>query len=208
MTVGRAAAGGCKTGAMSTPGEVPELVSRALRDSLRGGWQQTTRHESGRLLATLAASRTGTIAEIGTGSGAGVAWLRTGAPTATRVVCVEQDAEQAARAAECLVSSDIEVLVGGCETLRAHAPFTLLYCNRSVAEVIGIELVHELVAPGGIVVVDDFLPGGDLNQGSEWSWGQIGAVDPLRQAWLSDERFTSTEVGVAGDVSVVIATRR
>ena len=193
---------------MSTPDEVPELVSRALRDSLSGGWQQTTRHESGRLLATLAAARTGTVAEIGTGSGAGVAWLRSGARPETRVVCVERDPQQAERAAQALHDPTIEVLVGGCEVLREHGPFSLLYFNRGVAETVGQDLAWELVEPGGMVVVDDFLPDVAGPHATEWACSQVASVDPLRQAWLCDQRFTSTEVSVAADVSVVIATRR
>ncbi|GAA1396326.1 O-methyltransferase [Luteococcus peritonei] len=193
---------------MSTPDQVPELVSRALRTSLSSGWQQTTRHESGRLLATLAASRRGIVAEIGTGSGAGVAWLRSGAPASTRVVCVEQDPQQAERAAQALAGAEIDVLVGGCEVLRRHAPFSLLYFDRGVAETVGLDLAWELVADGGMVVVDDFLPDTKAGRSTEWSCTPMAAADPVRQDWLSDARFTSTEVSVAADVSMVIATRR
>ena len=33
-------------------------------------------------------------------------------------------------------------------------------------------------------------------------------MDTLRQEWLSDERFTSVDVMVAEDTSVIIAVRR
>ena len=74
---------------------MPDLVRRALRMSLERGYVQTSRSETGRLLATLAATRTGTIAECGTGCGVGAAWLRTGAPKATRVITAELDPELA-----------------------------------------------------------------------------------------------------------------
>ena len=35
-----------------------------------------------------------------------------------------------------------------------------------------------------------------------------GRVDSLREEWLSDERFTTAEVMVASDASVLIATKR
>ena len=56
---------------MSAPVEVPELVARALDLSRRRGFITSTRSETGRLLAALAASRTGTLAELGTGCGVG-----------------------------------------------------------------------------------------------------------------------------------------
>ena len=59
------------TAGMSAPPELPELVLRALRMSLQRGYVQASRTETGRLLATLAATRTGTIAECGTGCGVG-----------------------------------------------------------------------------------------------------------------------------------------
>lgn len=188
---------------MSTPVDVPPLVSRALQNSLETGWVQTTRNESGRLLATLAASRTGTVAEAATGSGAGVAWLRSGAPEGTRVVCVETSAERAERARATLSGSDVEVLDGGCEELRRRAPFSLLYMSKRVAQEAGRDLAHSLVEPGGMVVVDDFFPS------QQWPpCDETGQVDQLRQGWLLDERFTSQEVSVAPDVSLVIAVRR
>ncbi|MEL4357423.1 MULTISPECIES: O-methyltransferase [unclassified Luteococcus] len=187
---------------MSTPDEVPELVSRALHQCLLTGWLQTTRNETGRLLATLAAGREGTIAEASTGGGAGVAWLRSGAPQSTHVVCVEQDPERAEQARQTLQGADVEVLDGGCETLRARGPFSLLYLSRRTAELISRDLAWQLVEPGGVVVIDDFDPS------PGWPPREVtGAIDTLRQGWLSDERFTSSEVAVAPDLAVVLATK-
>lgn len=188
---------------MSTPDQVPELVSRALHQCLVTGWLQTTRNETGRLLATLAAGREGTIAEASTGGGAGVAWLRSGAHPDTHVVCVEKDSKRAERARRTLEGTDVEVLDGGCETLRARAPFSLLYLSRSTAEQLSRDLAWQLVEPGGVVVIDDFEPS------HQWPPRDFcGAIDTLRQDWLSDERFISSEVAVAPDLAVVLATKR
>ena len=35
-----------------------------------------------------------------------------------------------------------------------------------------------------------------------------GRVDALRESWLTDERFTTAEIMVATDASVLIATKR
>ncbi len=50
---------------VSAPAEVPEIVSSTLDLSRQRGFITSIRNETGRLLATLAASRTGTLAELG-----------------------------------------------------------------------------------------------------------------------------------------------
>ena len=55
----------CKSQPVSAPPELPPLVSAALSLSGRRGFVSATRNETGRLLATLAASRTGTLGEVG-----------------------------------------------------------------------------------------------------------------------------------------------
>ena len=49
---------------MSAPLELPTLVSRAFDVSRRSGYVSFCRNETGRLLATLAATKDGTLAEI------------------------------------------------------------------------------------------------------------------------------------------------
>ena len=60
----------------------------------------------------------------------------------------------------------------------------------------------DLVEPGGIVVIDDLVPC------QSWPPVSEGRVDVLREEWLTDERFTSAEVMVAPDTSVLLATKR
>ena len=47
---------------------LPTIVSRAFDVSRRAGYVSFCRNETGRLLAALAATRTGTLAEFGTGA--------------------------------------------------------------------------------------------------------------------------------------------
>jgi hypothetical protein len=64
------------------------------------------------------------------------------------------------------------------------------------------EKIVELLTEGGMIVLDDFTPCP--------SWPPLvgGRVDTLRLDWLSDERFTSVDVMVAEDTSVVIAVKK
>jgi predicted O-methyltransferase YrrM len=142
--------------------------------SLERGYVQTSRSETGRLLATLAATRTGTIAECGTGCGVGAAWLRSGAPKDTRVITAELDPELAHGVMAMFADDDIDVMHADWTSLAQHAPFSLIFLDAASAK----------------------------------TWPREDIIDLVRQEWLADERFTSVDVMVAEDTSVIIAVRR
>src|SRR4051794_41917582 len=85
---------------MSAPPDLPEIVQRAFDVSRKAGYVSFCRNETGRLLATLAATRGGVMAEFGTGCGVGTAWLRSGVRGDARIVTAELDARLADAAAE------------------------------------------------------------------------------------------------------------
>ena len=188
---------------MSAPPEVPAIVSRAFDVSLRAGYASFCRNETGRLLATLAATRGGTMAEFGTGCGVGTAWLRSGVRPGTQILSAELDADLATAAQDIFVDDpQVEVLAADWSTLRNKGPYSLLFLDPSVPQDASVEAVADLVEPGGMVVLDDFAPC------EIWPPITNGRVDTLREGWLSDERFTAVEVMVASDATVLVATRR
>lgn len=188
---------------MSAPPVLPEIVSRAFEVSRRAGYASFCRNETGRLLAALAATRTGTLAEFGTGCGVGTAWLRSGVPDGIRILSAELDADLATAAAEIFEDDDtVEVVSADWSTLRDRAPFTLLFLDANAPKDAGVDAVADLVDQGGIIVLDDFTPC------ESWPPVFAGRVDSLREEWLSDERFITAEVMVASDAAVLIATRR
>lgn len=191
-----------QTAGVSAPPELPELVLRALRMSLQRGYVQASRTETGRLLATLAATRTGTIAECGTGCGVGAAWLRSGAPKSTRVVTAEVDPGLAHGVMAMFADDDIDVIHADWSSLAGHAPFSLIFMDAASARGWSREEVAALLDEGGMLVVDDFVPC------ASWPPLRSGRVDDLRMAWLADDRFTSVDVMVAEDTSVLIAVKR
>ena len=109
-----------------------------------------------------------------------------------------------AKAADELFADDdrVEVLTGDWSALDEFAPFSLLFLDVREAKRAGIDLVADLLEPGGIVVLDDFTPW------ATWPPMYEGRVDTMREQWLTDPRFTAVEVMVADDASVLIATRR
>jgi predicted O-methyltransferase YrrM len=188
---------------MSAPPELPGIVTRAFDVSRRSGYASFCRNETGRLLAALAATRSGTLAEFGTGTGVGTAWLRSGMREGSRIVTAEVDPTLAEAAAEIFTDDEhVEVVAADWSTLLDKGPFALLFLDAREPKDSGADTVVDLVESGGVVVLDDFTPCA--------SWPPIfaGRVDVLREQWLTDERFTSVEVMVAPDASVLIATKR
>jgi predicted O-methyltransferase YrrM len=188
---------------MSAPPELPEVVTRAFAVSRKAGYVSFCRNETGRLLAALAATRDGTMAEFGTGCGVGTAWLRSGVRGDARIVTAELDAKLATPAAEIFVDDpQVDVLAADWSTLLDQGPFSLLFLDSGQPTEVGVDAIADLVEPGGIVVLDDFTPC------EQWPPIAYGRVDTLRERWLTDERFTTVEVMVASDASTLIATRR
>jgi predicted O-methyltransferase YrrM len=188
---------------MSAPPDLPDVVNRAFAGARKAGYVSFCRNETGRLLAMLAATRTGTMAEFGTGCGVGTAWLRSGVRGDVRIVTAELDAKLAT-AATAIFSDDpqVEVLEADWSTLLDKGPFSLLFLDAGQPTEVGVDAVADLVEEGGIVVLDDFVPC------EMWPPITGGRVDTLRERWLTDERFTAVEVMVAPDASTIVATKR
>ena len=188
---------------MSAPPDLPDVVRRAFDVSRKSGYVSFCRNETGRLLATLAATRTGTLAEFGTGTGVGTAWLRSGIRDESHILTAELDPKLAGAAAKIFVDDDkVEVLSADWSTLRDKGPFSLLFLDAREPKDGGPDAIVDLVEAGGVVVLDDFTPC------SSWPPVYEGRVDVLRENWLTDERFTTVEIMVAPDASVLIATKR
>jgi predicted O-methyltransferase YrrM len=188
---------------MSAPPDLPDVVSRAFAATRKAGYASFCRNETGRLLATLAATRDGTMAEFGTGCGVGTAWLRSGVRGDARIITAELDAKLAGAAAAIFADDpQVEVLSADWSTLLDKGPFSLLFLDSGEPTEVGVDSVADLVEAGGIVVLDDFTPC------EIWPPITYGRVDTLREQWLTDERFTAVEVMVAPDASAIVATKR
>lgn len=181
---------------------VPETVIAAERLAAEAGFTHSCLQEVGRLLAMAAAAKpTGVIAESGTGSGVGTAWLRSGLGPDARLVTVERDLPLAERAAALFADDPrVEVLTGDWRLLEAHAPFDVFFCDGGGKRE-DPERVVELLAPGGVLVMDDFTPA------ATWPPRFDGEVDELRVFYLCHPRLSAVEVLTTATTSAVVATR-
>jgi predicted O-methyltransferase YrrM len=118
------------------------MVSRALDLSRRRGFVSSSRVETGRLLAALAASRSGILAECGTGCGVGAAWLLSAATPGTRIVTAELDPDLAEAVTDMFAGQPtVEVVAGDWTSLYDYGPFSLLFLDVREAKASGTDVV-------------------------------------------------------------------
>ncbi|MFC8075372.1 O-methyltransferase [Streptomyces sp. NPDC057307] len=181
---------------------VPARVVAAERIASEAGFKKSCIPEVGRLLRLAAASKPdGVIAESGTGTGVGTAWLHSGLGAGARLLTVERD-EDLARRATAVFGDDerVDVLTGDWRLLERHAPFDVFFCDGG-GKRDDAQRVVELLAPGGLLLLDDFTPS------PHWPPRFEGEVDELRLFYLTHPALNATEVLTTPTSSTIIATR-
>jgi predicted O-methyltransferase YrrM len=164
--------------------------------------------EVGRLLAMLTAARPrGRFAEIGTGCGVGSAWIASALWPEAMFVSVETDEERAAAAGRLFEQlPNLRVLRGDWHVLLPpEGPFDLVFFDgghwKSGDVAAESERALELVAPGGVVVIDDMTP--EALWPEEWR----GRPDPARKFWLEDPRLRAVEIQTTPRTAAILATK-
>ena len=182
---------------------VPSRVVAAERVASELGFTWSCIPEVGRLLKLAAASKPhGVVAESGTGTGVGAAWLHSGLGVGARLVTVERDEELARRAAGVFADDDrVSVLTGDWRLLERHAPFDVFFCDGG-GKRDAQQQVIDLLAPGGILLLDDFTPS------PEWPPRFGGEIDELRLFYLTHPDLQATEILTTPSTSAVMAVRR
>lgn len=181
---------------------VPASVIAAERSAAEAGFTQSCTREVGRLLSAIAAAKpAGVIAESGTGAAVGTAWLHSALGPDARLVTVEHNPDLAARAARLFADDPrVEVLTGDWRLLEAHAPFDVFFCDGGGKRDDPARVV-DLLAPGGVLVLDDFTPA------PQWPPRFQGRLDELRLFYLCHPRLAAAEVLTTPTASAVVATR-
>jgi predicted O-methyltransferase YrrM len=179
---------------------LPPLVEKALALTERLGFEKSCRPEVGHLLRVLAAARgRERVAEIGTGTCVGAAWIVSALPPQVPFLTTEID-EKRVEAARALFAADenVRVLEGDWrELLPPEAPFDLLFydATKHLRPQADGELAAGLLTPGGIAVLDDLTPG-------------FAGPDPVRDFWLRHPDLAATEVLTTPESAAILAVRR
>jgi predicted O-methyltransferase YrrM len=172
----------------------PPLVEKALAAAARTGFTRSCSTETGRLLQVLAGARgRDRVAEIGTGSGVGSAWILSALDPDVAFFTVELDEDRAAAAADLLAEDPAATVLHGDwrEVLAEEAPFDLLFADGGRAKYDEDPL--RLLAPGGTLVLDDLTPG-------------YADPDPVRELWLAHPRIVAVELQVSSREAVIVGT--
>ncbi|MEU3652158.1 class I SAM-dependent methyltransferase [Streptomyces sp. NPDC032161] len=142
----------------------PPQLDGILADAARANFAMSCEDRTGSLLATLAASKPGGLfVELGTGVGAGAAWLTSGMDATARLITVEQDDDVQAIARRHLGDDPrIELVTADADTwLTEQEPgerFDFVYVDCRPGKYLRLPDLLALLKPGALYVVDDMLP--------------------------------------------------
>lgn len=185
------------------PGDIPLTVRAARIAAERLGFTSSCTDEVGRLLQVLASMfPEGSIGEIGSGCGAGTAWIVSGLAPGAQLVTIDNNPD-AVEAVQHQFGdhSSVEVLEGGWQFILQHGPFSMLFVDVSEAKDAGAEDVIDALAIGGLAIIDDLTPV------EFWPDEWKDKPDPVRERWLENPRLRSVEILVTPRSAVVLATR-
>jgi predicted O-methyltransferase YrrM len=171
--------------AYATLRSLPPLVASAVRlaDSL--GFDHSCAPEHGLLLSVLARGRNGgRIGETGTGCGVGLAWMVQATDAATSLVSIEVDRERA-EASSALFADypNVRVVHGDWTELVDYGPFDLLVPDgggkgKDPSIDYPLDPTEGWLAPGGTIVLDDFIQTENPGHPSTTSPANTGSAIP------------------------------
>ena len=172
--------------------------------------------ETGALLqvvASLAGAKR--ILELGTGYGYSTIWLGRALPPDGRLISMEHDAARAAIAREHIaqagLSDQVSVIVGDAARFLAKVagPFDLVFQDADKALYLtSYDRVIELLGPGGSLIADNVLWGGDVVPGYEGAAGHprdtVTAISSYNDRLAADIRLRTIFLPVGDGVAVSV----
>ena len=178
---------------------LPPLVADAIARARQSGFRLSCEQPVGRLLAVLAAHLPdgARVLELGTGTGAGTAWIVSGLlpRTDVTVTSVEKDPANAALAASGNWPSFVDLRHGDAlDVLAEGGTFDLIFADAPAGKHDGLDRTIAALHPHGLLVVDDMDPQPD------WADSLRAAQDKVRQQLLSAAGLTSAELAIGSGV--------
>jgi demethylmenaquinone methyltransferase/2-methoxy-6-polyprenyl-1,4-benzoquinol methylase len=185
--------------------DVPETVEQATRAAAAAGFAPSCDPGAGRLLSVLAAAvpRRGTILELGTGAGVGLAWIVAGlgGRIDVRVVSVELDPEVAGVAARNGWPDFVQLETGDAlEVLRGSNRWDLIFADAPGGKWYGLDETIDALEPGGVLLVDDMTPHEFVDDIHRTKTIEV------RERLLTDDRLAAVEIGWSS--GIIVCARR
>ncbi|WP_433608863.1 O-methyltransferase [Dactylosporangium sp. CA-139114] len=182
------------------------LVDAAYARAAANGFGQSCEPEVGRLLAALAAALPpgARVLEIGTGAGAGTAWIAEGLRPRTDVTVdsIEADPAVAAVAATGDWPPFVRLHVADALEFLATAPggYDLVFADAFGGKIEGLDRTVAKLHPRGTLVVDDMTPV------EGWPEDFRAKQDGVRRALLADPQLVTVEL--AHGSGMIVGVRR
>jgi predicted O-methyltransferase YrrM len=164
----------------------PDRLAAAETAAQRLGFGMSCDPMTGSLLATLAASKPGgRLLEIGTGVGAGAAWMLSGMDCSSHLTTIEIDPAVHAAAARVLAGDGrVDVVCADAASwLDCYdgPPIDLAFVDWRPGKFQQVDRLVDLLAPGGLYVVDDLL------WQTTWPADHPGRLAEFWKAWPRED---------------------
>ena len=184
---------------------IPDRVAAAQAAARDAGFELSCDPRVGELLSVLSAAvrHGGSILELGTGAGVGLAWIVAGLGDRTdvSVTSVEIDPQLVRVAASLDLPDYVDVLVAdGVDLLSAESRWSLIFADAPAGKWDGLDQTIAALDPGGILLVDDMTPPefvSDLHRNK---------TIEARETLLSDARLRSVEIDWASGLIMCART--
>jgi len=184
---------------------LPTIVAQAYARAEAAAFTLSCEPEVGALLSVLAAAVpvNGRVLELGTGVGAGLAWVvhGLGERADAEVVTIDLDADIQALAREPTWPAYVHFLVGdGAALVPTLGHFDLIFADAPGGKLFKLGRTLDALAPYGVLLVDDM----DLRRHTDPELK--AALAAVREHLLSDSRLHVAELEVGS--GVMLAVRR
>jgi len=172
------------------------------------GFDASSAPEVGGLLAALAASKPGgTLLELGTGVGLGTLFLLSGMSEAARLVTIELSEALSRAAQQEITDPRVEwVIADGGQWLAAqqtrHRRYDVVFADTWPGKFTHLDEALNLVADGGLYVVDDLLPQ------PNWPPNHQVSVDALTTRLASLPGWHTVRTGLGSGVMICVRSAR
>lgn len=140
----------------------PAVLEEIERATAEIGFTMASDRQTGSMLRTLAAAKSGAFLELGTGTGISTCWILDGMNAISTLVSVEDDEKVQAVARRHLGGDPRLTLknMDGEAFLRSvqGQQFELVFADTWPGKYYALDEALSLIKPGGLYVIDDMLP--------------------------------------------------
>jgi predicted O-methyltransferase YrrM len=183
----------------------PPGVRSARERARSAGFELSSENGVGALLASLAAAvrPEGTIVELGTGAGVGLAWIvhGIGERTDLSVHSVDVDIDLQAATAAAGWPSYVHFVQGdGARIVSALGPVDLLFADAAGGKTVGLDETIGALRPGGILVVDG------MDSSLHHDDGLREVIERVRDTLVHHPQLVTAELDFS--TGIMVATKR